>query len=920
MRSPRSLLRHSIVQGLLVLLCIVPAGAQQGTGRIVGQVVDASNGRPLPGAQLMVEGTQAGSIAGLEGRFVLPNVPSGNQSVRFLMIGYATKTVSGVEVPAGGVAQLNVTLESSAVELAGITVSVEQERGSVASALNQQRNATGVVSAITAEEISRSPDGDAAAAVRRVSGVTVQDGKYVFVRGLGERYTTTSLNGARLPSPEPERKVVPLDIFPSGLLQTITTAKTFTPDLPGDFSGAQVNIQTRSYPARRQFTVSASTGLNSEVTGQAILQAPGVGREWIGLAASNRGLPATVDRFGNFLETNPSQTDINRMVGSFRNAWSTRTTNGSPSGSFSASVGGTDPLFGLRIGYLVSGTYSYSEEARVEQVRAQAIAQQGAEAQEVDRFDGTSGTASVLWGGLANFSTLWGNHSRFFLNTTYNRTADNEARFEEGFSENLGQEFQIQRLRYVERAVLSSQLAGEHQINEGNRLDWSVTRSGVARREPDRSEIVYQVEAGESPRWFSISNEAAVRTFGDLDESSTEGQLNYRFSFGAPDQRHELRFGGIARQTDRDAVNQVYSIGATLNQDQRALDPEEIFDGRFSEGDQTVFRLTPLSQGGSYTAQDRLYAGYLMMDWALSENVRVIGGARVERNELDLEAQSTLGSPVTTAPEYTDVLPALSLNWKLTDNQTLRLSASQTLSRPEYRELADVQYREVLGGDNVRGNPDLRRTLIRNVDVRYEWYPGPAEAISVAFFAKDFDDPIERLYLATSGTRIVTFANAEAARNYGVELELRKGMGSFSQALEPVSIFSNLTLMKSEIEIGGAASSRTNDQRPMVGQSPYVVNAGLTWAPLDGGTSATVLYNISGRRIASAAEAPLPDVYEQARNILDVSLRFPLVGGLSAKADLKNLLDAPVELLQGSVVREAYRTGRSLSLGVSWRP
>lgn len=920
MRSPRSLLRHALLQGCLLALAILPADAQQATGRIVGQVLDASNGRPLPGAQLMVEGTQTGSIAGLEGRFVLPDVPSGTVSVRFLMIGYATKTVQGVEVPAGGVAQLNVTLESSAVELAGITVSVEQERGSVASALNQQRNATGVISAITAEEISRSPDGDAAAAVRRVSGVTVQDGKYVFVRGLGERYTTTSLNGARVPSPEPERKVVPLDLFPSGLLQTITTAKTFTPDLPGDFSGAQVNIQTRSYPARRQFTMSASTGLNTEVTGRTILQAPGVGREWIGLAASDRGLPAMVDRFGNFLETNPSQTDINRMVGSFRNAWSTRTTNGSPGGSFSASVGGTDPLFGLRIGYLVSGTYSYSEEAKVEQVRAQAIAQQGAEAQEVDRFDGTSGTASVLWGGLANFSTLWGNHSRFFLNTTYNRTADNEARFEEGFSENLGQEFQIQRLRYVERAVLSSQLAGEHQINEGNRLDWSVTRSGVARREPDRSEIVYQVESGESPRWFNISNEAAVRTFGDLNESSTEGQLNYRFSFGSPDQRHELRFGGMARQTERDATNQVYSIGATLNQDQRALDPEQIFDGRFSGGDQTVFRLTPLSQGGSYFAEDRLYAGYLMMDWALTENIRVIGGARVERNELDLEAQSTLGAPVLTAPEYTDVLPALSVNWKLTDNQTVRVSASQTLSRPEYRELADVQYREVLGGDNVRGNPELRRTLIRNLDLRYEWYPGPAEAISIALFAKDFEDPIERLYLATSGTRIVTFANADAARNYGVELELRKGLGGVSEALEPVSIFSNVTLMKSEIEIGGAASSRTNDQRPMVGQSPYVVNAGLTWAPLDGGTSATILYNISGRRIASAAEAPLPDVYEQARNILDVSLRFPLMGGLSAKADLKNLFDAPVEHLQGTVVREFYRTGRSLSLGVSWRP
>jgi outer membrane receptor protein involved in Fe transport len=920
MRSSRFCIRRALVPVLLLLLSALPAGAQQANGRIVGQVVDAQTGRPLPGAQLMVEGTQMGSIAGLEGRFVLANVPAGTVSVRALMIGYATKTISGVEVPAAGVAQLNLTLESSAVELAGITVSVEQERGSVASALNQQRNATGVVSAITAEEISRSPDGDAAAAVRRVSGVTVQEGKYVFVRGLGERYTTTSLNGARVPSPEPERKVVPLDLFPSGLLQTITTAKTFTPDLPGDFSGAQVNIQTRSYPARRQFSVSASTGLNSEVTGQTILQAPGVGREWLALAASDRGLPSTVAQFGNFMETNPSQGDVNQMVGSFRNAWSTRTTSGSPSSSLSASVGGSDPLFGLRIGYLVSGTYSHSEEAKVDQVRAQALAQAGSGAEEVDRFEGTTGTASVLWGGLANFSTLWGNHSRFFVNTTYNRTADNEARFEEGFSENLGQQFQVQRLRYVERAVLSSQLAGEHQVNESNRLDWAVTRSGVARREPDRSEIVYQVESGEAPRWFNVSNEAAVRTFGDLDEESTEAALNYRLGFGSPRQRHEVRLGVMTRLTDRDAVNQVYSIGGILNQEQRSLTPEDIFDGRFSSNGQSVFRITPLSQGGSYRAEDRLYAGYLMLEWALAENIRVIGGARVEQNALTLEAQSTLGSPAVIEPEYTDVLPALSVNWRITDNQTLRLSGSQTLSRPEYRELANVQYREVLGGDNVLGNPDLKRTLIRNVDVRYEWYPGPAEAITVALFAKDFQDPIERIYLATSGTRVVTFANAESARNYGVELEVRKGLGGFAESLEPISIFSNVTLMQSDIQINTEGGSVTGQDRPMVGQSPYVLNAGITWAPQEGRSSATLLYNVSGKRISSAAEAPLPDVYEQARNILDLSLRFPLLGGVSVKADLKNLLDAPVEFLQGPVVREAYRTGRSLSLGMSWQP
>lgn len=924
MRFRGSASRWTILPGLLLSLLVLstPAQGQPAVGRVVGQVLDAQTGRPLPGAQVMVEGTQIGVLAGLEGRYIIANVPAGAVTLRSTMLGYATKSVTGVQVTTGSTVQVDLTLDSSALELEGITVSVEQERGSVVSALNEQRNATGVVNAITAEEISRSPDGDAAAAVRRVSGVTVQDGRYVVVRGLGERYTTTSLNGARMPSPEPERKMVPLDIFPSGLLQSITTAKTFTPDLPGDFSGAQVNIRTRSYPARRQFSVSASTGLNSAVTGQTILQAPNAGREWLALGASQREVPSLVDRFGNFLGTAPSQGEVNRMVNAFRNAWTPVSTTGRPSGSLSLSLGGTDPLLGRPIGYLVSGTYSYSEEAKTDQRRAQALAVSGSAAEEVDRFEGTSGGFGVLWGGLANLSTTFGSHSRVFLNNAYNRSADSEARFEQGFSENLGQDFQIQRLRYVERAMLSSQLAGEHQIGESHRLDWSVTRAGVARREPDRSEIVYQVEAGQPPRWFNISNEGAVRTFGDLDESSLEGSLNYRLSFGNPTQRHEVRVGGLVRRTEREAANRVYSLGAILDQGQRALEPEEIFDGRFTGDGQSLFRVTPLSQGGSYEADDRLAAGYLMVDLALTEKLRFVAGARVERSEVTLDAQSTLGDPVRTAPEYTDVLPSASLNWRMTDNQTLRLSASQTLSRPEYRELANVQYREVLGGDNVIGNPDLRRALIRNVDLRYEWYPSPAEAVTVALFAKDFEDPIERIYLATSGTRIITFANAESARNYGVELEVRKGLGFLAETLEPWTAFSNVTLMESEITIGGGdtGSSRTQDQRPMVGQSRYVVNAGVTYASQVTGASGTLLYNVAGRRIASAAEAPLPDVYEMPRHSLDLSLRFPLLFGMDGKADLKNLLDAPTEFRQGEVTREFYRSGRALSLGVSWQP
>src|SRR5690606_35054325 len=253
----------------------------------------------------------------------------------------------------------------------------------------------------------------------------------------------------------------------------------------------------------------------------------------------------------------------------------------------------------------------------------------------------------------------------------------------------------------------------------------------------------------------------------------------------------------------------------------------------------------------------------------------------------------------------------LALNVKLTDAQNLRLSVSQTLARPEYRELANVQYREVLGGENVRGNPDLQRTLIRNADVRWEWYPEAGGVISLGAFAKQFDAPIERAYRATSGTSVVTFVNAASAENVGVELEARKRLGFVADGLESVTAFTNLTLMKSSIDIASSASSQTNTERRMVGQAPYVANAGVTWAPDWRGSSATVLYNVVGERIVSAGEVPLPDVIERPRHVVDFSLRTTVLGAVSFKFDAKNLLDAAYEVTQGDVTRERYRSGRS---------
>ncbi|HEY9226662.1 MAG TPA: TonB-dependent receptor, partial [Gemmatimonadaceae bacterium] len=522
-------------------------------------------------------------------------------------------------------------------------------------------------------------------------------------------------------------------------------------------------------------------------------------------------------------------------------------------------------------------------------------------------------------------STMIGEGSHLSFNGMYNRTADNDARVERGHFENEGLDAKITRMRYVERAVSSAQFSGEHQFG-AHRLDWSVTRSGVRRDEPDRSEFVQVVTRGatgaEQLQWLNTGNEGAVRTFSKLDEHSTEGKADYQLGFNAFGRDHMLKVGALTRETKRDADNRAYSISAPgAGTNVTLLDAEQIFDGRFTGPNDSVLTIAPLAQGGSYAAKDRLAAGYLMTELGLSSRVRLIGGARFENDRVDLDAFSTIGTPVAVRKDWTDVLPSVAFNLKLTDVQQLRVSASRTLARPEYRELAPIMSREVLNGDDVLGNDQLKRTRIDNADVRWEWYPSSGEVLSAAVFAKQFDAPIERVYRATSGNPVVFYTNARSATSYGVELEARKNLAFLSPALDQFQAFTNITLMESRIHLGDdTRSSATNSKRRMFGQAPYVVNAGLTYQASGNGTSATLLFNRVGPRIDAAGDRPLPDVIEQARNGLDLSVRLPVAGAFSARIDAKNLLDAPYKTIQGTVTREEYRIGRTVQAGLIWRP
>ena len=910
---------------LCVLLAAPACLMAQEVGRIVGRVVEAEQGSPVAGAQLEVVGTTLTAVSALDGRYAFTSVSAGPVSVRVRMIGFAPKTVTGIQVPGGGTVAQNISLTGSAVQLAEISVSAEAERGSVNQALDQQRNAQGIVSAVSSEQIQRSPDSDAGQAVQRVSGVSVQDGRYVIVRGLGERYTTTSLNGARIPSPEPERKVVPLDLFPSALLDGITTSKTFTPDQPGDFSGAQVDLKTREFPAGRVLTMSTSVGLNTAVTGRALPAAPRTGTEWLGFAGSDRELPGPAEAAGNLAGL--SQSERIPIINSFRDAWNGRIREAGPNGSFGVSVGGEDPVFGQRFGYIGSFTYSYSQETRRNESRASAFPGPTPEqATPVNLYTGSTGRESVLWGGVLNLSTRLGATTKISLNNSLTRTADNEATNLSGFYEQNAINLDLTRLSFVERSVRSTQLLGEHLLGERHLLDWSLNASGVRRNEPDRADLIYVAEDDGSgnmvPAFWWGANRSADRTFSSIDENGYEGALNYRLSLGATNTPTWVKVGILGRTVSRDADSRIYNLTTTsLSEAERRAPAEDIFSGFYaSEG-----RLS-LNPGisGRYTADDRLVAAYLQADLPVTNRFRILGGARLERSKINVNTVVFEGISEVVVPAElndTDILPALGLTYFVSDDHQIRLSASQTLSRPEYRELSPVNFFDILGGQRLFGNADLRRALIQNYDARWEWYPRGGEAVSVGAFYKRFKDPIERILVqnADGFSPDITFANARGATNYGVELDLRKRLDFVTAGLRRLTVFSNITLMQSEIDVSDQGlSSLTNPQRPMAGQSEYVLNAGLGYAADDGRWNGMFLYNVAGRRLVEAGISPLPDTYETERHLVDFSLQFPLTGSLSGKLDGKNLLDEPIQYVQGPVERLHYETGRIFSLGFKW--
>lgn len=874
------------------------------TGQIVGRTVDQETGQGIANVGIQVVGTTTGTLSGVDGRYRL-TVSSGTVTLYVRRIGYTPKTVTGVVVPQNGIVEQNILISTANVQLSVVSVTADKETGSINAALTAQKNATNVTNAITTEQISRSPDGDAAQAAQRIGGVTIQDGKYLQVRGLSERYTTANLNGIRLPSPEPERKVVPLDLFPASLLQEVNTSKTFTPDQPGDFAGATVNIKTKEFPTKRQTYYSIGMGINNRVLNTTLPFAPRAGGELIAVTGASRNIPTELSTT-NFLG-NVTQDQMNRIVQSQRNVWLPIYRHGRGNSSFGISSGG-NTILGKNVGYVVSANYGYTEELRGNEQFA--VGNQGANNSVVPLtiIQGQTSRVGAQWGGIANFSTLIGQNSRLSLNSTFTRNADNEARVDAGFDENLADSISRTTLRYVERGVVSITGQGEHQLSANNKTSWSITTANTVRKEPDRSDLVYARTPNKNYTLLS-SLDGARRLYFDLREENFVGQIDHQVTVN---NQHNIKIGTYYRITDRRADAPIFAFITRADESITAQPADVIFGKNQACSTCTLINIQPIGQAGSYTANDINTAGYLMTEWQVFDAVRMVVGTRAELANINVNASTQGGFTTQSTLRNMDILPAFLINTKLSENTNLRFATSRTVSRPEYRELVPVTFRDVLGGVSVTGNSDLQRGLITNIDTRYEYFPNVGEIFSVSIFSKYFTKPIERIEQATSGAYQARFQNAISATNLGIELEARK------QLLSSLTGFTNVTFMQSRVVLDSTQGLTVTDAtRPLVGQAPYVYNVGMTYSPSNGKTNVTLLYNVVGDRIIAAGVIPLPNIVEKPRHMVDMTARIPLRNTVNIKIDVRNILDVRYRFMQGNLEREGYNTGRLVAFGMS---
>lgn len=921
--AARSLLLLSLlfISGLPAEAQLIQPGTRATDGAIAGTIFDSANGQPIRGAVVAVEGNAAKqTLTDTDGRYQL-SLPEGKYTLRVSAPNYMDARVDEVVVKANDSVEASTVMALSSNVTKVDVVETASAVMATSEAMLQERKLSSVVSdSLSSEELRKSVSSDAAGALQKVTGVSVVDNGYVYVRGLGERYSATMLNSAMIPTTEPEKRVVPLDLFPASLIDNIKILKTYSPDLPGEFSGGLVQLQTVEFPTSKVLSVSYLTGFNSATSFRRSADYLGGSTDFWGFDDGGRALPGQIPTDSRIVQGRYNQQQLQAFGRSFATNWEPRPVSSMrPTQSYSVVGGNT---FG-RLGLVGALTFQNKPQNQFETQRY--LRHDGVQPFIFSNYENFSSyNQAARLGAVLNAAVRLSPSNKVIFRNTLTHDSDKEARVFSGYDGGIDGEIQSERLRYIERGLMSTSVEGEHALARmGNSLlRWQVTFSESSRNEPDLREVVRGKLPDGRYSYLALSN-SGQRFFSDLKDRIYEPLVEFAKPFyrGSFTGIFKAGYRGTFRNRDFEArrFRFIPQRISTLN---LFVPSDQLFSQQNIRPD--GFQIIEFTRAtDSYDARMDIHAGYAMVDLALGGRWRVVGGVRVEDANIQVITLDPLvpnAKPSVASLINRDPMPAVNVIYALTPRQNLRFSYSATVTRPDFRELSPFDFNNVQGGFVTQGNPNLVRGTIDNYDARWEGFTGGGGVMAASFFAKKFVDPIEVTILPANDLR-QGFVNAKGALNIGFELEYRRSLAFLSKRLREFAASGNFTFVDSNIEIRPQdAVLLTSKHRPLLGQSRFIYNVMSEWNRPKWRSNARFYFNWVSRRISDVGTFALPDIYQEANTFIDFAYQYALdeKGKWALKFNAENLADNRYHWTQGDITQRAFRLGRTFTVGVSY--
>jgi len=896
----------------------ITANAQK--GKIEGKITDARTGQPLPGVSVLIKNSSQGVASDQDGRYVIFAEPTAKVTLVFSYNG-VSKEVEEIEVLAGKVTTQNVGLEVRAKTGDAVVVkSTSNARKETAAALiSYQKNTSVVAQVISAETIKRSPDKNTGEILKRVTGTSVQEGKYLVVRGLSDRYNQAMLNGILLSSTEPDRKTFSFDIFPAAMIDNIIMNKTFIPELPGEWAGGLVQVQTRDVPATGFLNVQAGTGFNSNTIGRDFLQARGGKLDWLGVDNGTRGLPASIPVKSTFSALTPAEKTA--LGTAFRNNWAPITGKAPINSSFQLNGGGNIRLFGKKLAGIFAITYNQTNKRTP--FNNIFIANNEGDVELV--YQNNKYSRDVLAGALANitlqlnsnnkvsFKNLLNINSTDFVNDRY----DGRDYIISGGG--TGDRIKATEIGFRQNTFFNTQLTGEHNMPKwGTRLKWYGGFNILDQYIPDQRRLFY-TQDGNDPTapYYALLGLGAGQKSGSIFYSflndyiynaGTDITKTIRFK----GKNHAIKAGYLFQVKDRLFDSRPFYTNTASNAI-KLLSPEQLYaSGNFGTGNDKIQFDEINGNAYRYMANTILNAVYLQFDNPIGNKFRLVWGARYESYD------QLVGSVKKSDPRHVhtivkDLLPGVNLTYKLNNKTNFRFAASQTVIRPEFRELSPFAFYDFELGAQVVGNRTAQRTKVSNFDLRYELYPRAGELFTAGIYFKHFDKPIEYYFNRTGpGTNTFNILNTKNATAFGAELEFRKKL-DFIRGLKNFTLSGNLSYIYSRVK-----DTTGTVNRPLQGQSPYLLNFGVQYDLEKHGLTGTLLFNQIGRRILFVGNEAISDIWEAPRPLLDLQIAKKLFNNKAEiKLNISDIVNSRANFYHDLDNNKKYRSGSKDVLAIT---